>query len=149
VSLRVYLDTNVVIRGMERTDAGADEVGRLVALAERGKLALVTSELALGEALIGPLKSGDDLLAESYLDFLAKDPLIELLPVTREVLIDAARIRARSSADFMDALHAATAKRAGCDAIISYDRRLRGLADLDVVEPSAPLFSALDAQRHE
>ena len=70
--LRVYIDTNVVIRGMERTDAGSGEVGHLIELAERGKLELVTSELTLSEVLVGPIKLGDDLLVKAYLDLLTR-----------------------------------------------------------------------------
>ena len=143
--MRAYLDTNVVIRGMERTDAGAGEVGRLIELAERGRLRLTTSELTLGEALVGPLKAGNDLLAMSYVDLLTKDPLIELWPVTREVLIEAAPIRASSSAAFMDAVHVATAAIARCDAVISYDRALRDLTKLEVIEPGAKIFDELEA----
>ena len=49
--LSAYLDTNVLIRMMERTDARADEAARLLALAEGGKLTLATSELTLSELL--------------------------------------------------------------------------------------------------
>ncbi|MBV9589840.1 MAG: hypothetical protein JO310_09585, partial [Hyphomicrobiales bacterium] len=61
-ALRVYLDANVVVRGMERTDAGAGEVGRLIEFAECDKLELVTSELTLSEVLVGPIRLGDDIL---------------------------------------------------------------------------------------
>src|SRR5580700_1107736 len=96
--LRVYLDTNVLIRGMERTDAGAGEVGRLIEFAERDRLQLVTSELTLSEVLVGPIRRGDDILATAYLDLLTDEPIFELLPVTRDILIESSQIRARSSA---------------------------------------------------
>ncbi|MFI5014706.1 MAG: type II toxin-antitoxin system VapC family toxin [Hyphomicrobiales bacterium] len=144
--LRVYLDTNVVIRGMERTDAGAGEVGRLTELAESGKLALVTSELTLSEVLVGPIKLRDDLLVKAYLDMLTKDRGFELCPVTGDVLIESSHVRARSSARLPDSVHVATAVLAGCRLIVSYDRRLRDLSDLDVIEPSAELFEKLDAE---
>ncbi len=86
--LRVYLDTNVLIRGMERTDAGAGEVGRLIEFAERDRLQLVTSELTLSEVLVGPIRRGDDILATAYLDLLTDEPIFELLPVTRDILIE-------------------------------------------------------------
>ena len=143
--MRVYLDTNVVIRGMERTDTGASDVGRLLDLAQRGRLELATSELTLCEVVVGPLKARDDLLVQSYLGLLTRDSLIELEPVTREVLVEAARIRALSNATLADAVHAATAVLSRCDAIVSYDRRLGELTSLSVVAPSAPVFAGLDA----
>jgi predicted nucleic acid-binding protein len=57
--LRVYLDANVLIRMMERTDAAADASARLFSIAERGKLKLVTSELSLSEVLVGPIAKAD------------------------------------------------------------------------------------------
>jgi predicted nucleic acid-binding protein len=143
--LRVYLDTNVLIRGMERTDTGADDVGHLTSLAERGALRLVTSELTLSELLIGPIGKGDALLERAYLDLLTNEPLIELIATTRDVLIEAAHIRARSTAGLADCLHVASAKLAHCDLIVSYDRRLRELCDLEVSEPSDKRFARLDA----
>ena len=143
--LSAYLDTNVLIRMMERTDARADEAARLLALAEGGKLTLATSELTLSELLTGPMRTGDTLLRDAYLDLLTRDPLIALVPLSRDILIEAAAIRARSRAELADCLHAATAKLSGCDLIVSYDRRLRELGTLDVAEPGDHRFAHLEA----
>jgi predicted nucleic acid-binding protein len=142
--LRVYIDTNVLIRGMERTDAGAGEVGRLIEFAERGRLELVTSELTLSEVLVGPIRLGDDILAAAYLDLLTDDPIFELVPVTRDILIESSQIRARSSARLPDSVHVATANLSACRLIVSHDRRLRDLCELDVIEPSDSRFAELD-----
>ncbi|MBV8964114.1 MAG: PIN domain-containing protein [Hyphomicrobiales bacterium] len=131
---------------MERTDAGAGEVGRLIEFAERDRLELVTSELTLSEALVGPVKLGNDNLVTAYLDLLTDDPIFELLPVTRDILIESSQIRARSSARLPDSVHVATAKLSGCRLIVSYDSRLRDLCELDVIEPSHAVFAILDAQ---
>lgn len=140
---KVYVDTNAVIRGMERTDVGADEIGKLMDLAERGGLALVTSELTLSEVLVGPIKRGDDLLFEAYVEMLTHGSLFELLPVSRDILLEASHIRARSSAPLPDCVHVASALLSGCKSIISFDRRLGLLSSLDVVEPSDKIFQAL------
>ena len=144
--LRIYLDTNVLIRGMERTDAGAGEAGRLIEFAERDRLELVTSELTLSEVLVGPIKLGNDILVTAYLNLLTDDLIFELLPVTRDILIESSHIRARSSARLPDSVHVATAKLSRCRLIVSYDRRLCDLCDLDVIEPSHAVFATLDAQ---
>ncbi|MBV8425909.1 MAG: type II toxin-antitoxin system VapC family toxin [Hyphomicrobiales bacterium] len=145
-SIRVYLDANVLVRGMERTDTGAGEVGRLIEFAGRNRLELVTSELTLSEVLVGPIRVGDDHLVAAYLDLLTDDSVCKLLPVTRDILIESSQIRARSSARLADSVHVATAKLSGCRLIVSYDRRLRDFCDLDVIEPSHALFATLDAQ---
>jgi predicted nucleic acid-binding protein len=92
--VRAYIDANVLIRMMERTDAAADASARLFSIAERGKLKLVTSELSLSEVLVGPIANADLLLEKAYLDLLTDEPLIELVPLSRAMLIEAARIRA-------------------------------------------------------
>ena len=104
---------------MERTDAGAGEVGRLIEFAERDRLQLVTSELTLSEVLVGPTRLGDDILATAYLDLLTDDPIFELLPVTRDILIESSQIRARSSARLPDFVHVATAMLSCCRLIVS------------------------------
>jgi predicted nucleic acid-binding protein len=144
--LRLYVDTNVLIRMMERTDAGAGETARLVELAGRGKLGIVTSELTLSEVLVGPIAKGDPVLETAYLDLLIGHPLIELTPLSRAILIEAAHIRAASSAPLADCMHVASARLSGCGLIVSYDRRLRDLSKLVVVEPSDARFAELDAQ---
>jgi predicted nucleic acid-binding protein len=141
--LRVYLDANVLIRMMERTDAAADASARLFSIAERGKLKLVTSELSLSEVLVGPIAKADPLLEKAYLDLLTDEPLIELC---RAMLIEAARIRARSKAPLADCLHVACAELSGCRLILSYDRRLRELSKIEVSEPSDRRFAELDTE---
>ncbi|HEV3245800.1 MAG TPA: PIN domain-containing protein [Beijerinckiaceae bacterium] len=144
--LRVYLDANVLIRMMERTDAAADASARLFSIAERGKLKLVTSELSLSEVLVGPIAKADPLLEKAYLDLLTDEPLIELAPLCRAMLIEAARIRARSMAPLADCLHVACAELSGCRLILSYDRRLRELSKIEVSEPSDRRFAELDTE---
>jgi predicted nucleic acid-binding protein len=144
--IRAYVDANVLIRMMERTDAAADASARLLSIAARGKLKLVTSELSLSEVLVGPIAKADLLLEKAYLDLLTDEPLIELAPLSRAMLIEAARIRARSMAPLADCLHVACAEHSGCRLILSYDRRLRELSKLEVIEPSDSRFAELDTE---
>jgi predicted nucleic acid-binding protein len=134
----------VLIRMMERTDAGAGASARLLAIAERGLLELVTSELTLSEVLVGPIAKADPLLEKAYLDLFDEEPLIELVSLSRDVLIEGARIRASSMAPLADCLHVASAKLSGCRLILSYDRRLRGLSNIEVSDPSDNRFAELD-----
>ena len=143
-AIRVYIDANVLIRAMERTDAGADASARLLAIAEHGKLKLVTSELTLSEVLVGPIAKADPLLEKAYLDLFDKQPLIELVPLSRDMLIEAARLRASSMAPLADCLHVACAKLSGCRLILSYDRPLRELSNVAVSDPSDSRFAELD-----
>jgi predicted nucleic acid-binding protein len=145
--MRVYVDANVLIHMMERTDEGAEASARLVALAERGTLKLVTSELSLSEVLVGPIAKADPWLEKAYLDFLTDETLIELVPLSRATLIEAAHLRGKAMAPLADCLHVACAELCGCHLIFSYDRRLRELSKLEVDEPSHSRIFELDRDK--
>jgi len=59
-------------------------------------------------------------------------PRVELLPLTPEVAVAAARIGASSLADPADRMIAATALEAGA-AVVSKDARLRGVGELKTI----------------
>ena len=50
---------------------------------------------------------------------------LAMVPVSRTILIDAARLRANSGLRLPDAIHVATAVAAGCPIFLSNDRRLK------------------------
>ena len=100
------------------------------------------SELLILETLAGPLKTGDTDLRAAFERALFSSQ-IELLPITREVLREAARLRATiPSLKTPDAIHAATALLYGSALFVTNDltfRRVQGLsvAILDDVFSSA------------
>jgi predicted nucleic acid-binding protein len=56
---------------------------------------------------------------------------IQLLPATRNIFLEAARLRAGSPAlRTPDALHAATAQMTGCNLFVTNDKGFRQLPDL-------------------
>ena len=58
---------------------------------------------------------------------------VSLIPATRELWEDAARIRADTRLKTPDALHAATALRAGCTLFITNDTDFRRVQGLPIV----------------
>ena len=58
---------------------------------------------------------------------------VSLIPATRELWEDAARICADTGLKTPDALHAATALRAGCTLFVTNDTDFRRVDDLPVV----------------
>lgn len=68
----------------------------------------MSSELIILECLVGPLKTKDSGLIAAYETALgARD--LSLLPVTDQILRDAASLRATHNLKTPDAIHAATA----------------------------------------
>ena len=141
----VYLDANPLIYAVEREPAAAEPMQALLrALSERPGMA-VTSELTLGEIMVGVEKRGDVQLKRTYLELLVRSGLFDLVPVSRGILLGAARHRAVAYPDaaeppqdrrnfYPDALHVVTALGARCRYFVTGDDRIRLAHGLTRVE---------------
>ncbi|WP_339762750.1 type II toxin-antitoxin system VapC family toxin [uncultured Hoeflea sp.] len=122
---RVYLDTNALIGILETSDELDRAQDLLVQEISSGELEAATSELALAECLIKPITDRDEALVRDYLRLLASDStFLRVIPVTREIILEAARVRAGTRIKLPDAIHLATAKIGQCQAFVSNDKRL-------------------------
>lgn len=100
----IYLDANCLIYSVEHIepyDLLLQQVWR------RG--GVVTSQLSLLEVLVKPFKAEDRLLQASYRELLEAPEVRCLMPLTAEVLEQAARLRAEINIKTPDAIHAASA----------------------------------------
>jgi predicted nucleic acid-binding protein len=122
---KVYLDANFFIYALEAVQPWARAAGEILAALDRGDLTAVTSELSLAECLVKPLERGHTDVVEAYLAMLKDRRSLSVLPVTREILVEAATLRARSRIKLPDAIHAATALQEGCSSFLTNDDRLR------------------------
>lgn len=96
----------------------------LFARIDAGDLIAVTSELTLAEVLVKPFADGNEQLQQRYLEALQERPALHLVPLSREVLLAAARLRAQCpSLKMPDALHAATALEHDSRYFVSNDAR--------------------------
>lgn len=135
---RVYLDANVFIAAFENPGAHSNHAWWIIDAVERGTILGVTSELTLAEVLVKPIELGDQQLAEGYGEMIVSAPGFEVLPVRRDILIDAARLRARrNSLRLPDAIHMATARQQSCAFFVSDDRRLPSTDEMTAV-PLSP-----------
>lgn len=128
----VYLDANGVIYSVERHPAYWPLLQPLWQAAKGKTIEIVSSDLVLMETLIGPLKSGDAALANTY-EQLFHQAQTRLLPITQPILRRAAQLRATTKLKTPDALHAATALDAGCVLFITNDVGFRTVANLPLV----------------
>jgi predicted nucleic acid-binding protein len=128
---RIYLDSNAFIYAVEGVDDISAQVRSLFAALRLRALRAVTSEFTLAEVL----PKANAVQRRNYFALILHSGLLDLLPVTREILIETADYRvnlARSSFDargsmakLPDAVHVVTAVRAGCNIFVSFDRGLR------------------------
>jgi len=130
----VYLDANVFIYALEGYTRYAGALSTLFDRIDRGDLPAVTSELTLAEVLVKPFMNGDLRLVAAYENALQQFGSFKVAPVTREILLRAARIRAEvRTLRLPDAIHVATAQAEGCVTILSNDRRLSIVSEPQVV----------------
>lgn len=127
----VYVDTAPLIYSVERRPDYATLLMPLWSASKSGQIQVVSSELLLVEALTGPLKSGDARVLADYEKILTSSEL-SLLPISADLLRDAARLRATFNLKTPDAIHAATALASGCAQLITNDGDLTRVAQLNV-----------------
>lgn len=132
VSGVVYVDTAPIIYSVEKHADYWSLLRPLWAASKAGQIFVASSELALLETLVGPLKSGDHDLATDYEQLLTATE-VKLLPVTLDTLKEAAKLRAQTNLKTPDAIHAATALASGCVQFITNDAAFRRVPRLPVV----------------
>jgi predicted nucleic acid-binding protein len=128
----VYLDANPIIYTVEKHPVYEPLLQPLWQAAQAKTIEVVSSELALMETLIGPLKSGNAILERQYEQALLGTDM-RLIPITQPILREAARLRATTKLRTPDALHAATAQQAGCVLFVTNDAGFRGLTSIPLV----------------
>jgi predicted nucleic acid-binding protein len=92
-----------------------------------GRFRLAVTTTALLEVLTGPLRVGDEALAERYRAILESWNVVEL---TVDIAATAARLRASLALKLPDAVQAASAIAINADALVTHDRdfsRLRAV----------------------
>lgn len=131
VSGDVYVDAQTMIYTVETHPVYASLCRPLWEAAVRKQIRVVSSELTLMETLVLPIRNHNLLLEMTFERFLLASDTT-LLPITQDILREAARLRATiSGLKTPDAIHAATALLTQCDLFITNDRgfaRVPGLS---------------------
>jgi len=130
---RVYLDANLFIYAMEGLPPVVARLTALFQRFDRGELHAVTSELTLAEVLVKPLRDGRLDVRDQYELMIRSSNALTVAPVSREVLLAAASLRATSNLKLPDAIHAATAFAAACTTYLTNDHQFTTIANLPVL----------------
>lgn len=134
---RIYLDANVWIYALEGYAAYTAPLTALFERLDAGDLLGTTSELTLAEVLVKPFADENVVLQRRYIEALQDRPSVRIVPVTRDILIDAARLRSQHPTLKMpDALHAATALASGAGYLVSNDVRFATVPGLEQIRIS-------------
>ncbi len=122
---RIYLDTTVFIYFLEDFPPYAGDLEDLFQAVARGQIQGITSELSLAECLVKPIADGNTEARSAYESALRSSPELAVLPITRDLLVRAAEVRARQKFRLPDAIHLATAELAHCDSLLTNDTELK------------------------
>lgn len=133
-----FVDTNILLRYLTRDDpAKAERVKRLLERAERGEVALVTSETVIAELVF--------VLSSPRLYHLTRDrirtlliPIISLKGLrlsNRALFLRALDLYATTPMDFVDALGIAHMEARQVTEIFSYDGHFDGVNGIRRLEP--------------
>jgi predicted nucleic acid-binding protein len=131
----IYLDTAPIIYSVEKHAEYWSLLRPLWESLAARKIEVVSSELALLETLVGPLKNGDASVINDYERLLTMTE-VRLLPITASILRAAANLRAALNLKTPDAIHAASALAADCTQFITNDTDFERVPTLPVVNLS-------------
>lgn len=99
---------------------------------DAGRVSVITSELSIVETLVIPLKQDNTRLKEVYERFY-RQPEIQTQAVSRDVLVEAAYLRAKKGLKTPDAIHLATAELMQCAGFVTNDVRLRDKSSIPIL----------------
>jgi predicted nucleic acid-binding protein len=94
---------------------------------EDGNISANMSTLVFAELLVPAFKYGEDKRAKKVMHILSNFPNLEIIPLTAEISIAAAQLRASHSLRTPDAIHAATAMESKTRGIITNDKEFQKL----------------------
>lgn len=130
----VFFDTAPVIYFVEENSNYSGIVTPFFDAAPSGTLKAITSVVTLSEALVVPLRTGSDRLAEHYRQVISPVRGIEVYSVTQQIAEEAAQLRATyRRIRTPDALQMATALVAGAQYFLTNDKALPNLPTLQML----------------
>ncbi len=130
---KLYVDSAPLIYYVEEHFAYVDKMEYILNHVENTSLEAVSSVLTLSEVLVAPVRTGAHQVAQRYRTILLNRESCTLVPISANIAIRAASIRARYRSNTPDALHIASAIVSGCDAFLTNDHKLRGVHELNVL----------------
>ncbi|MHB8376582.1 MAG: type II toxin-antitoxin system VapC family toxin [Dehalococcoidia bacterium] len=148
----VALDTNACIYYLRGEAPLADLLAPLMERAAAGSLNIALSALVQLELLVRPYRMGDPMLIRRVLQFTERHAGIVTYPITRDVVLVTAQIRAMLRLKAPDALIAGSASVCGAEVVIGNDGDFERLNQADGIQlltgtrsHALPAFLRLDA----
>lgn len=100
---------------------------------EEGRNRIVISTITLAEVLSGPFKNNNELLEQQYKKAMSASKGWEIVPLTDEIAVHAARIQASTNLKLANAIQAATVISTGSYGLLTNDRDFSSCKDIRVL----------------
>lgn len=126
----LLLDSAPIIYVLEQHTELGSKFRPLFEAQDQGLVRFAVTTITLAEVLVGPIRSGNELLAARYRTTLKSWFLVD---VDAEIAESAARLRATLPLKLPDAIQAAAALAIGADALVTHDRDFSSLTELRVL----------------
>ena len=130
---RVHLDANIFILFVEAAYASGSALHQIFDGIGKHRWAVVTSELSLAEVLVRPIQLRNEKMIAIYEAVLQFCPGLERCAIDLATLRSCARIRADHGLKLPDAIHVASALATNCQFLITEDKRVRSVDQLQVL----------------
>jgi len=124
-SKKAYFDTNIFIYLFEDHPKYQAKIVELIERLDNIGCEIITSEFTLAECLVKPFADKDEESISIYQDNLQNSEFLNIKPVDREVLINAALLRGQIGNKMPDSIHLATALLCNCDLFVGNDKGLK------------------------
>jgi len=118
----IALDTCVWIYHIEEHPDYKAITTAILAAVAKGRCRGIVSELTLMELVVAPFKQSRQDVADEYEALLSHFPHLDLIPISRSILLGAANLRAEHGIRTPDAIILATALQSEASLVIGNDR---------------------------
>jgi predicted nucleic acid-binding protein len=122
---KYYIDTNAIIALLEMPQALSFAQKTFIKKVANGSYILCSSQLALAECLVKPLKLNDVKAIRGFLSFFDDNESFQVYGFDKSTFLDAAKIRAELGCKMPDAMHVASALQNECRFFITNDLNLK------------------------
>ncbi len=125
----VLVDTKPIIYVLEG-NALAKKFEPIFNEIDSGRLQAIVTPITLAEVMTGPLRTGNEALAERYRNVLTHAAGWTLREIDGEISVLAARLRVQHKLKLPDAFQLAVALHDNCHALVTHDRDFSKVASL-------------------
>ncbi|RLF47094.1 MAG: PIN domain nuclease [Thermoplasmata archaeon] len=129
----IGLDTAPIIYFVEENEKYIGILTQFFNHLAKGAFNAVTSSLTVLEILVWPYSKRHYSLAEKYKEILVGSKHLVVMPVSIDISVEAAKLRAKYKIRTPDAIQIATAIHCGADMFLTNDLKLKKVKDIDIV----------------